>query len=100
MTPPASVEPVVLWKEYGYRPFQDGWSENPAHRGAEDAAEGRWLPLAAYTALMARIDRAEEALRRFADLGDESRYPRRPSRLDVPFEWYVNARAALRAGGG
>jgi hypothetical protein len=49
---------------------------------------------------MARIERAEEALRRFADLGDESRYPRRPSRLDVPFEWYVNARAALRAGGG
>ena len=49
----------MLWREYGYRPFQDGWSENPAHRGAEDAAEGRWLPIAAYDALLARLNEAE-----------------------------------------
>ena len=50
----------MLWREYGYRPFQDGWSENPAHRGAEDAAEGRWLPIAAYNAMSSYAKTGEE----------------------------------------
>lgn len=51
-------EPVVLWKELGYRPFQDGWDENPAHKGGEDSIEGRWLPLAEFDALLAAVREA------------------------------------------
>lgn len=57
----SAPEPVVLWWEYGYRPFQDGWSENPAHKGGEDSVEGRWLPLDTYNALLARANTATVA---------------------------------------
>lgn len=130
MTPPASVEPVVLWRY----PNCGQWSRGPVVLGHDKrapdnvnyCAEGRWLPVAAFDemeakasaypdamalvrslakdaadvpALIARIAALEAALRRFADLGDESRYPYRPSRLDVPFEWYAKARAALKGEG-
>lgn len=38
-----------------------------------------------------RWQRIIEALRAFARLGNPLGYPRRPKRLDVPFEWYEEA---------
>ena len=52
---------VVLWKEFGYRPFLDGWNEDPTHKGGEDSVEGRWMPLDPYNALLARANTAKVA---------------------------------------
>ena len=52
---------VVLWKEFGYRPFLDGWNEDPTHKGGEDSVEGRWMPLDTYNALLARANTAKVA---------------------------------------
>ena len=54
-------EAVTLWKEFGYRPFLDGWNEDPAHKGGEDSVEGRWMPLDTYNALLARANTATVA---------------------------------------
>jgi len=48
------MEPIRLWRAYGYRPFQDEWVfTEPAHTGPEDACEYAALPRADFDALAA-----------------------------------------------
>lgn len=76
----------MLWREYGYRPFQDGWSENPEHKGGEDSVEGRWLPLDTYNALLSRANTATVAadlMRARAEKAERERDAMREERDDA-----------------
>lgn len=51
---------VRLWKLYGYRPFQDEWTESePVHKGAEDSAEYVALPASVWAKVEAALVASE-----------------------------------------
>ena len=102
--PPASVEPVAVWRTVGGEWRKTG-------NGAFTCHEYRALPVAAFTALMARVERAQAALRYVVAMftpphrvvcGDDPRDARHcleglEAEIDAVVE---SARTALRAGGG
>lgn len=124
MTPPASVEPVRVFR-YKHRNVSLRGEDptppvttlfmayDPLPGTSYSGEDGRWLPVDAYTALMARIERAEADLKRVdrtlwdvigcvEDLNDcegwhDSDPHSRSGKLNAACEV---ARAALRAGGG
>lgn len=122
MTPPASVEPVRVFR-YKHRNVSLRGEDptppvttlfmayDPLPGTSYSGEDGRWLPVDAYTALMARIELAEAALRYVVAMftpphrvvcGDDPRDARHcleglEAEIDAVVE---SARTALRAGGG
>lgn len=96
MTPAPLPEGVIrLWKEYGYRPFQDAWTEQePDHKGPEDCCEYLAVPASSPLAAALRGEKGEPV----ASLVE--RVERFAFALASNPAWYENAVKASHAGEG